>query len=353
MRSRLFTQTDYETLLAKNGIEALISSLAKTPYQKDIETALIRVGKNRCVIEAVRQNFTRTLNQIRGFYEGGPLALIDLLRQRWDKHNLLTILRGQSRDVPANQVLAATIPAGQLEEGALRELARQPGLRATIDLMTTWHLPQARPLREVQARRGATPDLDQLELALNQYYYHALLDVLGTGDKNQRILREQAQTEIDLVNLRTALRLVRMPGVTALVKQRYNAPNVRPLFIEPEGFLPVSGLVDLVSTAGTIEQVVRHLSGTRYGSALETGWQRYQAEGGNFSMFERELERWQANSDAALFARDPLSIAIPIGYLRCKEVEISNVRLISQAVLLDLDRDEVRPDLIIFGNGSA
>jgi V/A-type H+-transporting ATPase subunit C len=352
MRSRLFTRADYENMLVRSDIEALISSLAKTPYQKDIETALIRVGKNRCVIEAVRQNFTRTLNQIRGFYEGDPLALIDLLRRRWDKHNLLTILRGQSREVPSIQVLAATIPAGQLDEGTLRELARQPGLRATIDLMTTWNLPYARPLRQVQSRRGATPDLDQLELALNQYYYHSLLEVLGPGDKNQRILRERIQTEIDLVNLRTTLRLVRMPGVTALVKQRYSATSVRPLFNEPGGFLPVSGLVELVSTTGTIEQVVRHLSGTRYGSALEAGWQRYQGKGGNFTMFERELERWQAASDAALFARDPLSIAIPIGYLGCKEVEISNMRLISQAVFLDLDRDSVRPDLIILNNGS-
>ena len=79
MRSRLFSRADYDDLLARADIEELISSLVKTPYQKDIETALIRVGKNRCVIEAVRLNFTRTLNQIRGFFEGRPLALIDLL----------------------------------------------------------------------------------------------------------------------------------------------------------------------------------------------------------------------------------------------------------------------------------
>jgi vacuolar-type H+-ATPase subunit C/Vma6 len=48
-----------------------------------------------------------------------------------------------------------------------------------------------------------------------------------------------------------------------------------------------------------------------------------------------------------MFTRDPLSIAIPIGYIGCKEIEVANLRLIAQAVTLGLKRDEVRQELIV------
>lgn len=351
MRSRFFTLADFDRLLASDDIEELISELAKTSYQDDVETALLKAGKNRCVIEAVRTNFTRTVAKIRHFYEDEPRELLELLLRRWDRQSLLAVLRGQSGEVPSGQILSAVVPVGQLDEVALRELARQPGLRAALDLMTTWRLPYAQALRQVRARRGATPDLDQLELALNQFHYRTLLSALGTGNDNRRILREQVQIEIDLINLRTALRVVMLPGITALVKQRYQAASIRPLFLEPGGTVPVSLLLEVASTSTNLENVVRSLADTPYSPALQAGWDRYRSEGGNVTMIERELERWRAGAAAGLFARNPLSIAIPIAYLAHKEIEISNLRLIAQAIVLDLNRETIKPDLIILADG--
>jgi vacuolar-type H+-ATPase subunit C/Vma6 len=160
-------------------------------------------------------------------------------------------------------------------------------------------------------------------------------------------MREHFQTEIDLINLSTILRLARIPGVATLAGQRYNAPDVRPLLIESHGHLPVPRLSDLVAADEGIEGVVRALSDTRYGQALAAGWQRYQAGEGDPTVLERELERWQAGQTVAMFTRNPLSIAIPIGYLGCKEIEVSNLRLISQAVFLGMPREQVRRDMII------
>ncbi|HXV41940.1 MAG TPA: V-type ATPase subunit, partial [Anaerolineae bacterium] len=166
MRSRLLKEADYSNLLAKGNLEELINALAETPYKEDIEIALTRRAGVQCIFEAVRANLTRTLQQIRNFFEGEPGTLIDLLLRRWDRHNLLAILRGQSQEVSPETVLSTIVPIGQLDEVSLRELARQPGLRAVIDLMTTWQLPYATVLRRVHSRTGARPDLDQLELAL-------------------------------------------------------------------------------------------------------------------------------------------------------------------------------------------
>ena len=119
-----------------------------------------------------------------------------------------------------------------------------------------------------------------------------------------------------------------------------------PLLLEPGGSLRTERLAELVATAGGLEGMVRGLSNTHYGPVLATGWQRYQA-GEGIAALERELERWQAEHAAAMFRRDPLSIAISIGYLGCKEVEGTNLRLVAQAVGLNSAREQARRDLIL------
>lgn len=347
MRSRLFQAIDYQNLLNKGSIEEVITALAETPYKEDIELALTRLAGVSCIFEAVRANLTRTLRQIRAFFEGEPLGLVDMLLRRWDRHNLLTILRAQSQEIAPETALAATVPVGQLDEVSLRELARQPGFRAVIELMSIWQLPYAAALRHVQPRLGTLPDLDQLELALNQAHYASLMQSLSQGNGNKAIFLEHLQIELDLVNLITSLRLVRRPELIALVQHYYNTSDVRPLLIEPGGHLPVTRLVELVMQAGNVEGVVHGLSDTRYSPALSTGWQRYQAGESSLTVFERELERWQAQQVAAMFTHNPLSIAIPIGYTGCKAIEAANLRIIAQAVALGLKRDDIRQELII------
>ncbi len=347
MRSRLLTKTDYSALLDRANIDELINALTETPYQEDIEAALLRVEGVRCVFEAVRANLTRTLRQVRRFFEDKPLTLVDLLLRRWDRHNLLTILRGQSQEIPPELVLSTVVPVGQLDEVSLRELARQPGLRAAIDLMTSWRLPYATVLRQAQTRTEASSGLDQLELALNHFHYASLWEALQPGNGDQALLLKHLQTEVDISNISTTLRLARMPGVTTLVSQRYNSGDVRPLLIESKGHLAVGQLANLVTEGNGVEGVVLGLSNTRYGPALQAGWQRYQAGEGGLTVIERELERWQAEQTAAMFGRNPLSIAIPIGYIGCKELEVTNLRLIAQAVELGMPREQVRRNLIM------
>jgi vacuolar-type H+-ATPase subunit C/Vma6 len=346
MRGRLLKEADYLELLRKASIEEFITALTETPYKEDVEAALLRVGGAPCVYEAVRTNLTRTLRKICDFFQGKPSTLVSILLRRWDRHNLLTILRGQSREVSAEMVLSAIVPVGQLDELVLRELARQPGLRATLDLMNTWQLPYAKALRRVQARAGAVTTFDTLELALNRFHYASLRESLSRGNGNHDLVREQLAIEIDLINISTALRLVRRPDLVSLVQRRYHATDVRPLLIEPGGYLSSGRLARLVAEASGLEGVLRGLSDTRYGPGLEAGWSRSQS-GGSIPVLIRELERWQANRIAAMFSRDSLSIAIPIGYLGCKELEIANLRLLAQAVALDIKREQVRRDLII------
>lgn len=347
MRSQLLTEADYRALLARTSLDELITALADTPYQAEIEAALVRMEGVRTIFEAVRANLTRTLRQIWGFFEGRPLTLVNLLLRRWDRHNLLSILRGQSQEISADLILSTLVPVGQLDEVSLRELARQPTLRAAIDLMIAWQLPYARVLRQVQGRIDPALAFDQLEMALNRFHYASLWAELGSAKGNAAIVLEYLRTEVDLINISTTLRLARIPGASTLVAQRYEALDVRPLLIEGRGLVPVEQLAELVAAGQGVEGVVYGLSETRYAPALAAGWQRYQAGETSLTVLERELERWQAGQIAAMFSRNPLSIAIPIGYIGCKEIEAANLRLIAQAIDLGLAGQQVQRDLII------
>lgn len=347
MRSRLLTRAQYSDLLSKASVEEVINALAPSAYKEDIDAALTRASGVRCVFEALRANLIRTLHRIRGFFQGEPLRLLDLVLRRWDRHNLQAILRGQSQELPAEAVLSTVVPVGQLDAVSLRELARQPGIQATIDLMTTWGLPYAEILRKARAPSGVAADLDQLELALGQFHYASILQELRHGNGSGAILADHLRSEIDIINLCTALRVARLPGLSSLLQSRYGAINVHSLFIESGAHVRAERLEGLIRGGVGVEGIVRGLLDTPYGRALERGWRRYQADEGGITVLQRELERWQAERAATLFRRAPLSIAVPIGYLSYKETEIANLRLIVQTAGFQMDRERVQRDLII------
>jgi vacuolar-type H+-ATPase subunit C/Vma6 len=166
-------------------------------------------------------------------------------------------------------------------------LARQPDTRAVVDLMTIWRPPYAAALSGVRARAGAVADLDQLELALNRQHYDSIREALGRGNGNRGLVLEQIRTEIDIINIATVLRLVRLPELVPLVRQRYRAADARPLLIEPGGQIPTERLAGLANEANGVESVVRALNDTPYGGALEAGWRRYQAGEGGIVVLER------------------------------------------------------------------
>jgi vacuolar-type H+-ATPase subunit C/Vma6 len=132
-----------------------------------------------------------------------------------------------------------------------------------------------------------------------------------------------------------------------MVQHQYQTTTIRPLLIEPGGWLPATKLAGLVADASKLEGIIQGLRDTPYGKALEAGWQQFQGQGGELIGLERALERWLAEYTASLFHRDPLSIAIPIAYIGAYEVEITNLRLITQAVALNLDRQKLQQNLIM------
>lgn len=328
MKASLLDRRAYEALLSAASVEGLIEALVGTAYKEEIEAALVKYAGVPCVTEGLRRSVQRTVGSITRFFDGRARDLVRLVVSRWDLSNVIAIVRGQARGVSAEEILRALVPAGELKELELQELVKQPTIRATAELMLTWRLPYGGAL--ARALRLSDGDLAQVETELHRVRFREALADLG-ADANELCVREMLEAEIDVENLSLLFRLSGIGG-------RHAAPLV------DGGSLP-SRLLAEVAAARDIEAMVRLLQETPYGSLLQGRLEKYR-QSGNASVLERALEEHLVLKGVRMFHRDPLSIAIPIGYVWAKSNEVANLRLIAQGRALGWPPEAIREEMI-------
>jgi V/A-type H+-transporting ATPase subunit C len=363
-KGRLFDQRDYQELLAKD-LEGLITSLAQTDYKQDVEAALVRFRGLRCVQEALRTNLARTLRQAAGFYEGQARQQVDLLMTRWDRRNLLALMRAHAAPASVRQAADVTfllVPAGRLDETDLAQLAAQPGLRAMLDLLVVWGIPDATTARSLlQAWPGyeSSGNLTVLEGALSRAYGHWLQQWIACADlahpprmvADNGWLRWFLCKEQDLTNLMVALRLreARLWGRPISHEgDRHGTPGTGYIVDQslPGGALSLSLLqeiVDMDRREDVMHRTSRAPGMSPWQPALET-W----SEDGDLPALETALEETLTREAVALFTRgDPLSIAVPVAYVAAKENEVRNLRLLGQGLAYQLDVASIRDRMLV------
>ncbi len=261
MKSHLLGRNFYEQLIKLEDLYSMITELEKTPYKKELDECVAREQVEPGDIdEALKRNLARTFRKVLSFMAGEPRKLTGILLARWDLHNVKSILRGKhigAAGDPARQlsprpggtmaamgavVAGATeeeiykslIPAGEVDIPFLAELAKQPDVKSVVDLIVTWDLPYAKPLRKslpkyleamrrkkfVEAEDLAetveqTPieieslerNLAILETALEKSYYSFALKNTSENSLNSRIVRALVVSQIDITNIVTLLQI--------------------------------------------------------------------------------------------------------------------------------------------------
>ena len=64
------------------------------------------------------------------------------------------------------------------------------------------------------------------------------------------------------------------------------------------------------------------------------------------SVFEKDLDKYLIKRGISRFLCDPLSVAIPIGYIWAKYNEVTNIRIIARCKTADVPEKEMRGELI-------
>ncbi|MBI3962025.1 MAG: V-type ATPase subunit [Deinococcus sp.] len=340
MKSRLLSRRTLEGLAEAGSVPGLLTALTNTAYSTAVEAALVRLSGLACLAEALRSDLAATLGKARSFYAGPAGELAAVVLRRYDLHNVKTVLRGLARQVPADEILASTLPIGELRPADLAELARAPNVRTAIDLIATWRLSLAQPLLATRATEpgregGAEPF--ELELALDRWYFRTALQAAG-----DTVLGQALALEADIGNIMTALRLVGTPDTAGLLRKHLGSEDATALFIGP-GRAPLTLLAEAAHQE-TVPRAIQILAPTPYGATLTGALEAYAAAP-RLSVFERALAQRQLQHAASLIASDPLGIGVLLGYLALKTNEVANLRLMAQGLLLAEEPERILAEL--------
>jgi V/A-type H+-transporting ATPase subunit C len=328
MRSRLMSPGQLEELLGAPTLEAFIQALSSTPYGFDLQEALLRYEGLRAVDQALSQSLSRTTRTILGFADGRARALIGLVLLRWDLVNLRVIVRGKHAGRPTEEIVQTLLPAGNLGDVVLKEMAGYPDVSALAGTLESLDHPLAGPLAQGVAAYAKSADVLEIEQHLDRGYAEYTLRQARRLGGAAAALREIFAAEIDAANVKTALKLASADGL----------PEARRLqFFIPGGEAVSDRLFAALSSAQT----------------QAAAWERLRAHGfpikeppQDLVAFERELDGRMARALAARYRGDPLGVDIVLGYLAMKSSEVTSLRMIARGKFLGLPRDAVRREML-------
>ncbi len=335
LRSRLLPHRALDDLIMQPDLDSLIQMLETTPYRDEITEARGHLEGIQCIEYALRQNFIHTFRRIQDFVgEEEPGMYLRIFLHRWDIQNIKTILRGKNIHAPPDEIAGILVPAGELDDATLKELLHQSDVRGVIDLLATWRIRYAVPLTEAYPGFAQQRDLAILETALDRFYYADALERVKAPGYNNGLIRDLLAVEIDVVNLRTVLRMVR---------DRVPPEDAVQYLIAGGREFPVKKLKKLLALSSTGD-VVKALADTSYRFLAEVPEASIRTE--KISAIEKQLERFLVKKGAGAFRMDPLSVASVIGYFWAKYNEITNIRIIARCKTADLPPEFLREELV-------
>ncbi len=141
-------------------------------------------------------------------------------------------------------------------------------------------------------------------------------------------------TEIDVTNIKNVFRMIR---------DKIDVEEAQDYLIEGGTSLDIEKLLTMVRT-GTFAGAIKLLETSPYAFLSRVPEEVLKAQ--KISVLEKDLEKYLIKLGKSRFLGDPLSIAIPIGYIWAKYNEITNIRIIARCKTADVPEKDIRGELI-------
>jgi V/A-type H+-transporting ATPase subunit C len=201
-------------------------------------------------------------------------------------------------------------------------------------MLATWGIVYAKPLTEKFPEYFEKSDLAILECALDKYYYKEALESVKITSYNTMLIRDILATEIDVVNIRTILRMIR---------DHVGSEEAQEFLIEGGKELTPKKLNQFIALH-SIEEVIKELEQTPYRFLADVSEIAIKTQ--KISVIEKQLEKFLIKKGVSAFLGDPLSVASLIGYFWAKYNEVTNIRIISRCKMMDLPDEQLKEELV-------
>ena len=310
LETRLLTEERLEQILeAKTGEEA--AKLLQEWGYPQLDAA--RPETMDAALAAVREDTMADLA------EGMPdKRYLELFKIKYDYHNVKALLKAEVMGVPAGSMLMdmGRVPAADLET-AVKERDLE-------------HLPETLAAAVAEARQvlETTRDPQLADMVLDRWCYRDMAEL--AEETGSRFLQGYAAVQIDAVNLRTAVRTLRMgKGTDFLQGALLEGGDLAPEAVSKAAAGGGAGLRELYAA-------------TRFRAAAEAGADALA--GGPLTEFEKLCD--DAVGDYLAGARYvPFGEAPLVGYLAARETEYTNLRIILMGRAAGIDPAVIRTRL--------
>jgi V/A-type H+-transporting ATPase subunit C len=254
--------------------------------------------------------------------------------RRWDYLIIKTILRGKFSNASLEDIQEDLVPAGNLSEEYLLSLIAMDGPKEILeavrkkqdivipdDIMTSYE-------------RGG--NLAPVEDYLDKLYYTRLLEAVQPKGKPRMLFLLYVEREIDIVNLRTLLKL-KQAGLSV--------DKIRPYFVEGGHDLDTRELTRLAS-AENFEQMLDDLAKLPFYEEIKEALDTVKKTG-SLNDVMLSLQRYQAKQSEKFSHLYPLSVLPIIDYIIRKKIEVDNLRIIARGKATGMDADTIKKLLVI------
>ena len=334
-RGDLLTPEAYDGLIAAKSVQSLMNRLKETNYARDIEIAAARYEDEREIVEGgLKGNLAKTFNDLWENAQPRARILLRAIFSLWEVYNLKTLVRARINGISPDDSMSALIPAGEMDESAVKELNQQKDVQEIIKLLYTWGSPYARPMKEVIGQYLRERQLIIIELALDRFAHAHCLSIAAGNDINMEIIKRFIRDRIDSINISMLLKLSGEDIATVNAVDYFLEGGER---IDKNKFLKLARSKNKV---GLLQGLADSIKYSRWKDLVET------TEPENTFFLEEQLEELLSRQVCRLAIIEPLSIALALCFIYKKIREIKNLRLILRAKIFEIPPIEVKRFII-------
>jgi V/A-type H+-transporting ATPase subunit C len=328
-KSALLAKDTYDRMLQME-IPQIARLLSEGAYKDQILALGAKLSGVDLIETATSRNLAAVFTQIIGFTEGELREMIGWYLDRFDVQNIKTIVRGKLFGATPAEVFEDLVAAGSMRESFLQSLIELPTLEDVFEKLEGTIYAQA--LEMLGESPGDLKRWNQWEDLVTKLYYENLLTVVPERTDSTRLMREWVRREVDIVNLKTLLRLW---------AQKVTLPYDP--FIVGGWEFPKADLAELL----TLDATALAARLREYPFAEDLAGRLNDLPTLGLGNLVRSIEKTHLLTAGRQAHVHPLSVLPILDYIVRKEREVQNLRIIARGKESGLTPEVIRELLVI------
>lgn len=320
MRANLISDNEYRKLM-KMELAEIAEFLSNRGYSTEMEELGSEYEGEELVERALKRNLSNTYMKLLRISPEGVQNLLHAYYRKFEVNNLKAVLRHKHRGSDED-IIETLIPTSNMDREVLYEYLELDSVDDVLREFTITGFDG-----ELQQLLEDAETLQEMEDVLDKYYYENLQETAGEASVDSRLFDRFLQLEAALTNITLILRMKRQEYSEAEIRERLiNIPKQRQI-VDTDELLRASDYTEALETVRESE----------IGEYVETD---------SPAELHRALEKYKLETGIEMLHRDQLSVNPILGFMICKEIEFSNLRMIVRAKEENLGEEFIERNLV-------